>query len=291
VDLIDPHCHLDLKAFADDRDAMLDRARAGGVRRFVVPSLHFRTMPGVLALAEQHPDIWAAIGVYPRYCDHWQPHDILRLRELARHPRVVAIGEIGLDYSFNNRCSRDTQATVFAAQLELAAEIDLPVIVHFWTRTSYDDTLRLIAESPLAGHDRVGVLDHFSADADLARRALDLGLHIGLAGRITYPNARKLPAVVAGLPLDRLVIATDAPAVPPRGHLGERNEPAYLPILACALAEIRGVSDEEVAAVTTSNATRLFWPNAVEAGPGTADDRLQSSARAAPESQRRDAPA
>jgi len=259
--LVDTHCHLDSKFFDADRNEVVARARKTGVTRIIVPAIGFKNIPSVLNLAEQHEGVYGAVGVYPRYCASWQAPDVERLHQAAQHERVVAVGEIGLDYSWNNKCPRETQRRAFADQLELAADLNLPVIIHNFQ--SYADCLQLVAVSSLAGSDRVGVLHHFTANYDTAQRAMELGLYLSFAGPITYQNAKKLPSLVAKLPLSRIVVETDAPCMPPHPHRGSqgrfsRNEPAYVQLVAesIAIAHQRGI--EEVAKITTENAVRLF---------------------------------
>jgi len=261
VHFVDTHCHLNSEFFDADLDDVVARARAVGVTRMVVPATRFRNISKVLAIAERYEGVYGAVGVYPRYCAEWQASDIDRLRQAAQHKRVVAIGEIGLDYSWNNRCPLEKQQEVFSEQLRLAADLGLPVIIHNFQ--SYADCLRLVAESPLAGSDRVGVLHHFTGDYDTARRAIGLGFCLSFAGPVTYKNARKMPTLVAKLPLSRIVIETDAPCMPPHPHRGtqgkfSRNEPAYIPLIAQSISTFHQKSLEETARITTENAVRLF---------------------------------
>lgn len=259
MELIDTHCHLDHEYFKNDREQVVERARAAGVKCWVNPSLQFKNISAVLALTEQYEDCYAGIGIYPRYCKDWQSADIDRVRQAAQHKKVVAIGEIGLDYYFNIKASKETQFTVLAVHLELAAELGLLVLLHNRNLETYTDTLQLVAASPLGGCERVGVLHHFNADYDIARRALDLGLHLSFAGPVTYPNAKKLPALVSRLPLDRLLIETDAPYMPPHPYRSsKRSEPAHVRVIAETIAAIHKKSVEEIAEIITQNALRLF---------------------------------
>jgi TatD DNase family protein len=259
MELIDTHCHLDSMYFKHGCEAQLERARAAGVVRCIIPSLSFKNLPGVLALTEKYAECYAGIGIYPRYCAEWQPADIERLRQAAQRPKVVAIGEIGLDYQFNIKASREHQFRVLEAQLALAAELGLPVLLHNRDLQTYTETLQLVKASPLVGRKRVGVLHCFAADYEIARQALDLGLYISFAGPLTYANARKLPAVAARLPLDRILIETDAPCVPPEPYRSLRSsEPAHVLEVAKALAAIHHINLAEIARVTTQNARRLL---------------------------------
>ena len=266
MELIDTHCHLDSMYFRSGCEPELERARAAGVVRCIVPSLSFKNIPGVLALVEKHAGCYAGVGIYPRYCFGWQPADIERVRQAAQHRKVVAIGEIGLDYMFNIKATRETQFAVLQAHLALAAELDLPVLLHNRDLRTYHDTLDLLKGSPLVGRKRLGLLHCFQADYDIARQALDLGLYLSFAGPVTYANAKKLPAVVASLPLDRILIETDAPCVPPEPYRGlKRSEPAHVVEVARAIAAIHKKSLEEIAQITFQNTNQLFnFGNAAE---------------------------
>jgi TatD DNase family protein len=266
MELIDTHCHLDSMYFKGGCEQHLERARAAGVVRFIIPSLSFKNLPEVLALVEKHAGCYAGVGIYPRYCFGWQPADIERVRQAAQHRKVVAIGEIGLDYMFNIKTSRETQFDVLQAHLALAAELDLPVLLHNRDLRTYLDTLDLLKASPLVGRERIGLLHCFDADYDIARQALDMGLYLSFAGPVTYANAKKLPALVARLPLDRILIETDAPCLPPEPYRPlKSSEPAHVVEVARAIAAIHKRGLEEIAQITFQNASRLFnFPNEAE---------------------------
>jgi len=257
--LFDTHCHLDHEYFKHDREQVVERARVAGVVQWINPSLRFENIPEVLALTERYAECYAGIGIYPRYCSDWHAKDIDRVRQAAQHRKVVAIGEIGLDYYFNIKSSQETQMAVLKAHLVLAAELDLPVLLHNRDLRTYTDTLQLVEKSPLAGRKRAGVLHCFTADYNIARRALDLGLYLSFAGPVTYAGAKKLPEVVAKLPLDRILIETDAPCMPPEPYRSiKRSEPAHVRAVAETIAAIHKRSIEEIAQITTQNAMRLF---------------------------------
>jgi TatD DNase family protein len=253
--LIDTHVHLDSAWFDRDRLEIISRSRRAGVRQIIVPATSFRNFSAVLAFPAQYEGIYAAVGIYPRYGKDWSPTDIDRVRDAARTPGVVAIGEVGLDYSFNNRTSKEIQQKMLVAHLELAAELHLPVILH--NKLSYDDTLALFAASPLAHIDNAGVLHGFSADFETACRAIDLGLFLSFYGPSTYFTG-KYQKLVSQLPLDRLLVETDAPCAAPFPYRGRRSEPAHVRLVAGALARYKGLSLEEFAQITTFNARRLF---------------------------------
>jgi TatD DNase family protein len=251
VELFDTHAHLHFPEYAHDLDAVLARARAAGVTRQVTVGTDVDTSRAAVALAGRERDVWASVGVHPHDAARADAAALAEIERLAGAPRVVAVGEIGLDY-FRDLSPRDVQLAAFRRQLELAARLGKPVIVH--CREAHDDVLRILGEARVAA----GVMHCFSGDVDVARRCLDLGLVISLAGPVTYPNARALPAVARFVPGDRLVIETDCPFLPPQGYRGKRNEPAYLAITAARVAELRGEPIEALAARLTDNARRLF---------------------------------
>jgi len=255
ITLFDTHCHLDIDSFTEDIEEVIERAAATGVTRMIVPGLDLDNAAAVLALAERFPGVHAAVGVHPNsaagWCDEW----IGRLRELARHPKVVAIGEIGLDYYWD-KTPPEVQHKALAQQLELAAELSLPVIIH--NREASADVIDMLAASSLNGHERPGVLHSFSGDWATAEAALAMGFYLGFTGPLTYKKADDLRAIAARVPLDRILIETDAPYLTPHPYRGKRNEPAYVRFVAERLAEVRGLSLSEVAEITTANALRLF---------------------------------
>ena len=255
VILVDTHCHLDFRTLAPDIDGVVARAVAAGVTRMIIPALDPASVRATLALAERFPEIRAAVGIHPNSAEGWQDEWIDELRAAAAHEKVVAIGEIGLDYYWH-KTPPDVQQRAFTLQLELAGELGLPVIVH--NREASDDTLRLLAASPVAGQARAGVLHSFDGEWALAERVLDLCLYIGFTGPLTYKKADALRDVAARVPLDRILIETDSPYQTPEPYRGKRNEPAYVRLVAERLAELRGLSLAEIGRVTTLNAEKLF---------------------------------
>lgn len=253
--LVDTHCHLDFDRFDEDREAVVARAVASGVTRIIVPAIDLQNGRTVLALADQYEGVYAAVGVHPNSSAGWQDSWLGTLRDLAQHSKVVAIGEIGLDYHWD-RSPKPVQHRAFATQLELAAELGLPVIVH--NRESSADVIRLLAESSLAGQEAAGVLHSFSADWQTARAALDMGFYLGFTGPVTYKNAGDLRRIVADMPLDRMLVETDAPFLAPQKYRGKRNEPAYVTLIAERIAALRGVETAVISQQTTANARRLF---------------------------------
>lgn len=253
--LVDTHCHLDFERFDEERDQVVERAAAAGVGRIIVPALDLDNAPAVLALAERYETVYAAVGVHPNSAAGWQESWLAPLRRLARHEKVVAIGEIGLDYHWE-RTPHDVQHAAFSAQLALAAELSLPVIVH--NREAGADVIRLLLASPLAGKAEPGVLHSFSAPPEIAAQALAAGYYLGFTGPLTFKKSDELRRIAAAAPRDRLLVETDAPFLAPHPHRGQRNEPAYVALVAATLADLHEVEPAEMAAQTTANAARLF---------------------------------
>lgn len=268
--LTDTHCHLDFERFDADRPEVISRARAAGVARILIPGIDLPSSRRAVQLAEADPMLFAAIGVHPNDSLTWNAQTLDDLRALAAHPKVAAIGEIGLDYYWD-AAPHDHQRMVLQAQLHLAAERSLPVIIHLREKGDADhgpcaaDALDILEEwvtrlraagSALAA--RPGVLHSFSGNLTTARRALDLNFYIGLTGPVTYKNAESKRQMVAALPLEKILIETDSPYLSPVPQRGQRNEPAFVRHIADKIAEIHKIDPEEVAAVTTANAARLF---------------------------------
>ena len=252
-DLFDTHAHLHFPGFDEDRDAVLTRARAAGVRRMVTIGTDGETSRAALALAERHPDVWATAGVHPHDAAESDEAAQAEVERIAAERRVVAIGEIGLDF-FRNLSPPETQERVLRRFLALARRLRKPVVLH--CRDAHAEILTMLGEERVT--EVGGIMHCFSGDVAIARRCLDLGLLISLAGPVTYPNARALPDVARFVPGDRLVVETDCPFLPPQGYRGKRNEPAYLTITAARVAELRGEPLDDLAARTTVNARRLF---------------------------------
>lgn len=253
--LADTHCHLDFDAYDDDRAGVLARAAAAGVRRIVNPGTDALTSRRAVDLAAQHASVYAAVGIHPNsaagFADDWMD----AIKTLARREKVVAIGEIGLDY-YRDRAPVADQRRAFEAQLALAADLRLPVIVH--NRDASADLLDMLARWAARLPGLPGVLHSFSADWETARRAFDLGFMIGFTGPLTYKNADDLRAVAARAPADRILVETDGPFLAPQPHRGRRNEPAYVRFTADRLAAVRATSLEAIAEQTTANACALF---------------------------------
>ncbi|MBI5295417.1 MAG: TatD family hydrolase [Chloroflexi bacterium] len=271
--LTDTHCHLDYHKFDEDREAVIQRAADAGLARILIPALHWTSSLAAVKLAASHPMIYAAVGFHPTDLDTWDASSIGNLRELAQSAqKIVAIGEIGLDYYWVKEADRQArQREAFQAQLALAREVNLPVVVHMreaedaWFGPASVDLLDILgawqaglaaANHPLA--ERPGVLHSFNGTLDTAQKALALNFHIGVTGPVTYKNAEQKRQVISQLPLERLLIETDAPFLAPVPHRGKRNEPAFVHHIADKIAEIHSKHPAEVADIMTRNASRLF---------------------------------
>ncbi len=252
-ELFDTHAHLHVPEFANDLDAVLERARAAGVTRVVTIGTDVATTAAAIALAERDDRTWATAGIHPHDAAEADEAAFAEIERLARHPRVVAIGEIGLDY-FRNLSPPDVQAHTFRRLLELARRLGKPAVMH--CRDAHPETLAILEEERV--REVGGIMHCFSADVAIARRCLEAGLLISLAGPVTYPNARALPDVARFVPGDRLVVETDCPFLPPQGHRGRRNEPAYLALTAARVAELRGEPLATLGPRMSDNARRLF---------------------------------
>lgn len=250
---IDSHCHLDrldLVGLGTDLDGALATARARGVKHFLCIGVDLESLPDVLAVADRYEDVSASVGVHPLHLEALEP-EIEKLVELARHPKVVAIGETGLDYHYDQENPEDQQRR-FRKHIEAARRVDKPLVVH--TREARADTLRILREEGASA----GVLHCFTEDWATASAALDLGFYISFSGIVTFANARELREVAAKVPLDRLLIETDSPWLAPVPYRGRTNQPAYVVEVAKAVAELRGMSVEALGEQTSANFRRLF---------------------------------
>ncbi len=253
--LIDTHCHLDFDRFDEDRDEVVARATAVGVQRIIAPALDLQNCEAVLALTGRYEGVYAAVGVHPNSSAEWRDGWIGALREMAQGEKVVAIGEIGLDYYWGD-APKPAQRRALGRQLELAAELGLPVIIH--NREASADVIALLRESPLAYRENAGVLHSFSADWETAAAALDMGFYLGFTGPVTFKKAAELRRIAVKAPLDRILVETDAPFLTPHPYRGKRNEPAYVRFVAERIAEERGMDAAVFAQHTAENAQRLF---------------------------------
>ena len=270
--LTDTHCHLDLHKFDEDRDAVIRRAVEAGVQKMLVPGLELESSQAAVKLAESHPAIFAAVGFHPTDIDKMTPESFAELGKLAEHPKVVAIGEIGLDYYWvKDPDQRFTQREKLLPQLELANIVNKPVILHLREENDAEsgDATKDLLEILDGWHRKLRLLDHplyfkpgvfhsFNGNLESATRIMELFYFIGLTGPVTYKNAESQRTLVKQLPLERILIETDSPFLTPVPHRGKRNEPVFVGHIADKIAELHQSTRKQVAEVTTENANRLF---------------------------------
>ena len=252
--LVDSHCHLNYPGLVDDQAGVIARARAAGVGTMLAISTKLHEWDDVVGIAEREPDIWASVGIHPHEADAHVDVDTGKLIEAARHPRVVAIGETGLDYYYDHS-DRTQQQASFRSHIAAARETGLPLIVH--TRDAEADTAAILREEMGKGPFS-GVIHCFTASQAFAEQALDLGFYISLSGIVTFKNARDLQESAKQVPLDRLLVETDAPFLAPIPMRGKTCEPAFVAYTARFVAELRGMAIEDLEAATTDNFFRLF---------------------------------
>lgn len=255
ISLVDTHCHLDDPAYGAEVEAVLARAAAAGVHRCVTIGTDVAASQRAVALAQQYSQVAAAVGIHPHEAAHWTPEATAALEALAQDPVVVAIGEVGLDY-YRNLTPKPQQQAAFREALGLAQRRRLPVVIH--CREAWEDCFVLLRE--VRGSSVHGLLHCFTGGAKELEIALGLGLQISFAGNVTFKNAAPLRLVAAQVPLEALLLETDAPYLAPQSHRGQRNEPAYVVETARLVAEVKRLPVEEVARATTANAERLFGP-------------------------------
>lgn len=276
--LTDTHCHLDFHKFNDDRAAVIQRAKDAGLIRILIPGTDHTSSADAVKLAESNPMIYAAVGFDPTDIDKLNEETFNKIRELAAHQKVVAIGEIGLDYYWvKEEEKRTVQRQGLKQQLDLAESVRKPVIIHLREENDAangecaEDLIKILEEWAArlkskndALAERPGVLHSFSGSLETATRAIHLGFYIGVTGPVTYKNAEQKRQVIAALPLERLLIETDAPFLAPHPYRGKRNEPAFVAHIADKIAEIKSRTPQEIAAMTSANAARLFsWGETV----------------------------
>ena len=250
--LFDTHAHYDADWFDADRHEILAGLPARSIGLVVNPGCDIPTSRTAVELAERYPFLYAAVGYHPESCAPYQESDLDILRELAKHPKVVAVGEIGLDYYWEENPPKELQQQVFRAQLALARELKLPVIVH--DREAHADSLAIIREFP----DVKGVFHCYSGSAEMAKELVKMGWMLSFTGVLTYKNARKAVEVAQAIPIEHLMIETDSPYMAPVPHRGKRNDSGYVLHICEKLAEIKGITTEECARITTENAKRFF---------------------------------
>ena len=250
--LFDTHAHYDARQFDPDRDQVLSALPGRGVELVVNPGCDLASSQAAVELAGRYPFVYAAVGVHPEECGSWTDGDLDALRVLAGRPKVVAIGEIGLDYYWPENPSRELQKRVFRAQLALAVELNLPVIVH--DREAHGDSLDIIREFPGAR----GVFHCFSGSAEMARELVSLGWMISFTGVLTYKNARKAVEAAQAVPLERIMIETDSPYMAPVPYRGKRNHSGYVELVCVRLAELKGITPDECSRITLANGRSFF---------------------------------
>lgn len=247
----DSHCHLTAEQFNADRDEVIQRALDAGVTQMLTLATDVASSRAVIALAEQFEGVYAAVGIHPESVKAATVGDLDVIREVAAHPKVVALGEIGLDYYWD-KTTASLQQDFFEKQLELAAELDLPVAIH-------DRDAHAAVMETLRNHKKNrGVLHAFSGNLEMAQEAMGLGFFISFGGPLTFKNNKHAPDLLRALPLDKLLIETDAPYLTPHPYRGKRNEPSYVKLVAQGIANLKGLSDIEIATQTTKNARALF---------------------------------
>jgi TatD DNase family protein len=251
MELIDTHCHLDVAEFDADRAAVLASARAAGVIRQVIPAITAAGWNGLLSLCHEQEGLYPALGLHPVYLDHHRDDDVMRLEEWVVRERPVAIGEIGLDF-FVEGLDRKRQQALFEAQLAVAEQYRLPVLLH--VRKAHDQVLQSLKKFNLCG----GIAHAFNASMQQAEQYLAMGFCFGIGGMLTYERSRRIRELAQNLPLESLVLETDAPDMSPAAHHGVRNSPEYLPEVLRTLAGLRGMNEEELARQTTANAMRVL---------------------------------
>jgi TatD DNase family protein len=271
--LTDTHCHLDFNKFDEDREAVIQRALDAGVERILIPALELKSCQAVIRLANSHPNLFAAVGFHPTDLDGWNDESSENLRNLAQSAdKVVAIGEIGLDYYWVKEPEKQArQRHILKEQLRLAREAGLPVVIHMreaddaWFGPASVDLLEILTawQTGLAAEDhplakKPGVLHSYNGNLETAQKAVQHNFYIGVTGPVTYKNAEEKRQIIRQLPLERLLIETDAPFLTPVPHRGRRNEPAFVAHIADKIAEIHMTTREQVAKLTSDNAKHLF---------------------------------
>ncbi|PDT42767.1 MULTISPECIES: TatD family hydrolase [Sinorhizobium] len=252
--LIDTHCHLDFSDFDTEHDEIIQRARQAGVTQMVTISTRVKRFESILVIAEKYENVFCSVGTHPHNADEELDITAKDLVRLSAHPKVVAIGEAGLDYFYDN-APRDAQAEGLRRHIAAARETGLPLVIH--SRSADEDMAAILTEE--AGKGAFPFLLHcFSSGADLARTGVDLGGYVSFSGILTFPKSQELRDIAKTIPRDRLIVETDAPYLAPKPFRGKRNEPAYVAHTADVLAETIGVTKEEVAEITTENALRIF---------------------------------
>jgi TatD DNase family protein len=258
--LTDTHCHLDFDRFDNDREQVITRAVDSGVERILIPGIDLDSSEAAIRLADKHTEVYAAIGVHPNYGQTWNSNTIKTFKILSQHPKVLAIGEIGLDY-YREWTPHNIQKRNFELQLDLAAELQLPVVIH--CRDSFQDIQRMLSDwvNDLPGNgfsSAPGIMHSFSGNFEQAEPFIELNFLFGISGPVTFKNAEETRQTVARLPLDKILIETDAPYLTPHPYRGKRNEPAYVRYIAEKIAEVRNLSPTQISDITYENSLNIF---------------------------------
>lgn len=251
--LFDTHAHLNAEQYNDDLEEVIERAKHEGVQELVVVGFDRPTIKKAIELAEAYEFIYASVGWHPVDAIDMTDEDLQWIEELASHPKVVALGEMGLDYYWD-KSPKDVQREVFRKQIRLAKKVKLPIIIH--NRDATADVVEILKEEGAA--EVGGIMHCFSGSVEIAKECIEMNFYISLGGPVTFKNAKKPKEVAAEIPLDRLLIETDCPYLTPHPYRGKRNEPSYVKLVAQQIAELKGISFEEVAEATTANAKKCF---------------------------------
>jgi TatD DNase family protein len=251
--IIDSHAHLGWDSFAEDREEVIDRAFSQGVKPIVQAGVYLESIEDMISLSEKYADIYTGIGLHPHEAKSWDASSMEKLRQAAAHPKVVAIGECGLDFHYNHS-ERQTQLDVFGMQVELARQLGKPLIIH--TREAWQDTFAILRER--GGGQVSGVFHCFTGGPEVLPEIQQLDFYVSFSGIVTFPKALDIQAAAPLVPSDRILVETDCPYLAPQGMRGKRNEPANVWLVADKIAQLRGSTREEIAAITSANARRLF---------------------------------
>ena len=268
--LVDSHCHLDFPDFESDLNGIVSRAKSAGVGHMLTICTRVRRFGEGLAVAERFPEVTCSIGTHPHYATEERDVTLGEIIEHTRHPRVVAIGEVGLDY-FYQKSSREDQEAGFRTHIAAARETGLPLVIH--TRDADEDAARILREEMERGAFKA-LLHCYTGGRKLAETAIELGLYVSFSGILTFPKSAELRELAASLPLDRLLVETDAPFLAPQPYRGKRNEPSYVRHTAKVLADVKGVSEAGITNITTANFFKLF----AKAKPANADSQVSGAA-------------
>ena len=251
--LFDSHAHLDDERFNEDRDALIASMPENGISYVMNASANPDDLERIIKIADKYPFVYASVGAHPEYASCIDDNTLVRFASLAKHPKVRAVGEIGLDYHYDN-ISKDDQKFWFEKQMDLAHDLSLPVIIH--DRDAHEDCLKILKDKKV--NKIGGILHCFSGSVEMAKRVLDMGMYVSFAGPVTFKNAAKLVDVAKFVPLDRLLIETDSPYLSPEPNRGKRNSPLNVRYVAEKIAQLKGISFEEVAEATVKNAKDIF---------------------------------